>query len=67
MAKGKVKETVMLYKYPGKTKMYDRKSYDYLIVEKDEVEEATKDGWSRTPEAAVKKAEAKKPAAKTEK
>lgn len=57
MGKEKSKTTVMLYKYPGKINMYDGKSYDYIIVNDDEVGEYTKQGWAKTPELAVKKAE----------
>tara|TARA_R110000787_G_scaffold84374_4_gene180888 strand:+ start:3964 stop:4155 length:192 start_codon:yes stop_codon:yes gene_type:complete len=52
---------VMLYKHPGPHSLHGDK-FDYIVVNNDGVDDAVKDGWSKTTDEA--KAVLKKPAAK---
>ena len=47
----------MLYKHPGQHEIHGD-SFDYIVVEDDDVKEALKRGWAKTTD------EAKKPKAK---
>lgn len=42
-----MKNPTMLYRHPGKHKIHGD-SFDYVIVEGDDVEGALKDGWHKT-------------------
>ena len=39
--------TVMLYVHPGRHEIHDD-SFDYIVVDEDQVDEAIKKGWSLT-------------------
>ncbi len=58
--------SVMLYKHPGKHKIHGD-MFDYIIVDKEAVESAIKDGWCKTTDEAksgVKPKRGRKPKAK---
>lgn len=48
--------TVMLYKHPGPHKIHNG-NFDYIVVDRDKVEETIASGWAKTTEAALEAAE----------
>jgi len=46
-----MKSPTMLYKHPGKHEIHGA-SFDYIIVDETEIEDAIKDGWSLTTDEA---------------
>lgn len=50
---------VMLYAHPGPHKIHGD-DFDYIVVEKDQVDDAIEKGWALTTPEALKKAKAAK-------
>jgi hypothetical protein len=46
-----IRMTVMLYKHPGSHEIHGD-TFDYIIVEPDDVEAKVADGWSKTTDEA---------------